>query len=543
MSTIETLLHNIEVAKHGEDVRGSIHDAIERCYNDVHSPTLNTEALEAAIQTKIDEGEMAALTIGDGTITTAKIANGAITQAKLDPNISFEADAVLDETSTNAIQNKAVASAISELNGSLETVTGKDITGTFTKKKYLVTDPTVTNQVDISSPVSNNNYSYKIISVNPGEEYTLTLCSWNPAKPWCITDSNYNIIVASSKSTLASEVVQIPDNGAYLILNHLLHKGDPLVIKGATIDAIKKTTYGMRLSPDFQNAFSDLLDTLAYESSGNVKDKVRVLKNSLGGAIYRNNASAGVSYILANVSSSNKSMEVTLGSSYTTTLTVDADYTVYDLSVKMGGIDITSSAYNDSTHVVSIASVTGDIAITALASSDYEKDTESIYSNTFVIPYASTYGNHYGQSGFIKGVYYIKDSAYNRTIASKYPFGAPMVLESGDVDSDNYLIKIPTDAVGVRVESTPATTGMIVNIHPLNENGLFDSYTQGRAHSDWGGSSASYTFNDATLAALAAYGAGLRIHTRHGSSSTSQNRYDLHPELIPKVKITFLKQE
>ncbi|MBR6959598.1 MAG: hypothetical protein IKH76_03870, partial [Clostridiales bacterium] len=124
MSTIETLLHNIEVAKHGEDVRGSIHDAIERCYNDVHSPTLNTEALEAAIQTKIDEGEMAALTIGDGTITTAKIANGAITQAKLDPNISFEADAVLDETSTNAIQNKAVASAISELNGSLANLSG-----------------------------------------------------------------------------------------------------------------------------------------------------------------------------------------------------------------------------------------------------------------------------------------------------------------------------------------------------------------------------------------------------------------------------------
>ena len=138
MSTIETLLHNIEVAKHGEDVRGSIHDAIERCYNDVHSPTLNTEALEAAIQTKIDEGEMAALTIGDGTITTAKIANGAITQAKLDPNISFEADAVLDETSTNAIQNKAVASAISELNGSLDDV--KEHIGLPITRKLLASD-------------------------------------------------------------------------------------------------------------------------------------------------------------------------------------------------------------------------------------------------------------------------------------------------------------------------------------------------------------------------------------------------------------------
>ena len=118
MSAISTDINKIRNAVWADEVRESIAHGIEQCYSDVSNPTLQTEALEAALQTKIDEGEMAALTIGDGTITTAKIANGAVTQAKLDPNISFEADNELDATSTNAIHNKVVTEAISELNES-----------------------------------------------------------------------------------------------------------------------------------------------------------------------------------------------------------------------------------------------------------------------------------------------------------------------------------------------------------------------------------------------------------------------------------------
>lgn len=80
---IATALNNIMQAKQGGDVRDSIHDAIASCYNDVSSPELNTAALEAALQTKIDEGEMAGLTIADGSITGDKIADGAITGEKL----------------------------------------------------------------------------------------------------------------------------------------------------------------------------------------------------------------------------------------------------------------------------------------------------------------------------------------------------------------------------------------------------------------------------------------------------------------------------
>ena len=124
MSAISNFLSFLRSAIYAIDVRDGIADAIEQCYNDVNNPTLKTEALEAALQTKIDEGEMAALTIGDGTITGAKLANGTIPKAKLDPSITFDADPALDTTSTNAIQNKAVAEYITLSTAQIAAITG-----------------------------------------------------------------------------------------------------------------------------------------------------------------------------------------------------------------------------------------------------------------------------------------------------------------------------------------------------------------------------------------------------------------------------------
>ena len=81
MSAISTILTRLRAAIWAIDVRDDIANAIEQCYSDVSNPTLKTEALEAALQNKIDQGEMAALTIGDHTITAAKLANGVIPTA------------------------------------------------------------------------------------------------------------------------------------------------------------------------------------------------------------------------------------------------------------------------------------------------------------------------------------------------------------------------------------------------------------------------------------------------------------------------------
>lgn len=68
---------------------------------------------------------------------------------------------------------------------------------------------------------------------------------------------------------------------------------------------------------------------------------------------------------LTHVTNSNASVFVEEGAAYTATLSADTGYTLNSVTITMGGTDITSTAYSDGN--ISIASVTGDIIITAVA--------------------------------------------------------------------------------------------------------------------------------------------------------------------------------
>lgn len=76
-------------------------------------------------------------------------------------------------------------------------------------------------------------------------------------------------------------------------------------------------------------------------------------------------ASYSVTNTLSNVSSSNSTLSVTEGSSYYAELTPEDGYAIDSVTVTMGGVDITATAYGNG--VVSIGEVTGDIVITATA--------------------------------------------------------------------------------------------------------------------------------------------------------------------------------
>ena len=75
-----------------------------------------------------------------------------------------------------------------------------------------------------------------------------------------------------------------------------------------------------------------------------------------------------VTQTLENVSSSNNGTSVQAGTAYTTILTGADGYTLGIVTVTMGGIDITSTAWDAGTGTISISAVTGDIVITASAS-------------------------------------------------------------------------------------------------------------------------------------------------------------------------------
>ena len=83
---------------------------------------------------------------------------------------------------------------------------------------------------------------------------------------------------------------------------------------------------------------------------------------SYGATIYRS-----ITNSLTHVTSSNAAISVEDGTAYTATLTAEGGYTLGDVTVTMGEIDVTATAYNADTGVISIAAVTGDVVITANA--------------------------------------------------------------------------------------------------------------------------------------------------------------------------------
>ena len=70
---------------------------------------------------------------------------------------------------------------------------------------------------------------------------------------------------------------------------------------------------------------------------------------------------------LTNVTTSNDTVAAEDGTAYSATITAADGYNMSSVTVKMGGTDITATVYNASTGVINIASVTGDVVITAKA--------------------------------------------------------------------------------------------------------------------------------------------------------------------------------
>lgn len=72
---------------------------------------------------------------------------------------------------------------------------------------------------------------------------------------------------------------------------------------------------------------------------------------------------------LINVTSTNGAESIEASGSFETTLAAVDGYTLANVVVIMGGVDVTASKYSSSNHKVTIASVTGDVEILATANS------------------------------------------------------------------------------------------------------------------------------------------------------------------------------
>ena len=124
---------------------------------------------------------------------------------------------------------------------------------------------------------------------------------------------------------------------------------------------------------------------------------ITALENALngsgesGGGTGTETATYTVTNTLSNVITNNAAASVIANESYTATLTPADGYTLNNVSVLMGGVDVTASVYSDGT--ISIASVTGDVVITASAVGAVSGgDIITIGGELYDISSASDYG-------------------------------------------------------------------------------------------------------------------------------------------------------
>lgn len=119
---------------------------------------------------------------------------------------------------------------------------------------------------------------------------------------------------------------------------------------------------GTGLSDIAKNLLITILKNAVY--TVNQKTNIEALENALS---TQNTPTDAWSIVqnLTYVTSTNTAFNVKKGESYTTTIVPNTNYMIDSVTVVMGGVDITNTAYNNG--VITINSVTGNVIITAIA--------------------------------------------------------------------------------------------------------------------------------------------------------------------------------
>ncbi len=203
VTTLRSSIWAIDVRDGIGDSIQKLSEAIEQCYSDVSNPTLQTEALEAALQNKIDEGEMAALTIGDHTITAAKLAQGVI------DNTLATSGAAADAAETGR-QFGLIKADLGAQTGIISLL----------KDFYIKTSTTPINLTPIASTAGR---MCAIIDCVAGDKFVINAYSNSAqARAWCFIDStNTALSMADELVTITDTEITAPTNASKLIINDM----------------------------------------------------------------------------------------------------------------------------------------------------------------------------------------------------------------------------------------------------------------------------------------------------------------------------------
>lgn len=250
------------------------------------------------------------------------------------------------------------------------------------------------------------------------------------------------------------------------------------------------------ISAEEKQVFLTLFKAAAYTSD--VSGTIAQLEALWGGTVEPDEPVVPTTYsitnTLTNATSDNTTSVITEGGSYTATITADEGYTLTgaNVSVTMGGVDITADAYADG--VVTIASVTGDVVITVAAVEEAAEDlgwtsgvpyeiewmdgkwlnnstgVEEDNASMSITPYLPSEGvNRLSATGLYSAEVFCYDEEKNF-----------LRKNQANINNDNKALPVPRDATFIRLRKRLSTTNAVVTPWQdplLTENTSYDMDT------------------------------------------------------------------
>lgn len=153
-------------------------------------------------------------------------------------------------------------------------------------------------------------------------------------------------------SDISAEDVDYDGSGSGLSATNVQDAIDEVV------DSIGSQT-GSGVPISVRDAIFTLLSKAAYIETG-LTDELEIIEEWAS-----ESATYSIRNVLSNCTTNNSATTINSGASYVATITANSSYVINNVTVTMGGDDITSSVYSGGT--INIPSVTGNIVITATA--------------------------------------------------------------------------------------------------------------------------------------------------------------------------------
>lgn len=180
---------------------------------------------------------------------------------------------------------------------------------------------------------------------------------------------------------------------------------------------------------------------------------------------------------LTHCTTSNNATSVYEGDSYTAIISASSGYALTSVTVTMGGTDITATAYSGG--VVSIASVTGDITITATATS------QASYTN-IVDTYGYTDGKYISSGNLSTNA---SDTTIGKIPLSALPSGSTLYIKgyTGAASASHTRINVSSSASYGSGSISEKNGWLASPINPLTVETLGTGYYKVSVTANWAG--------------------------------------------------------